>query len=471
IPVVLFFYIHGLFLGAPTVFIPQLRREANSTDVISISMESWLCKFFFSSKQNNITSAILFSSLPWSFILPVIAHKFGRKKTAIILSLVVTISTIMLYCSVTPLQILLSQIVFGILPAAHVVTSIMILTEYFSPKYRGIFMTVKSATSYWGIWTSNAVGTFFHWKNIAIISFVCCIINLSIIFWPESPYWLATKGRFEECSTAHRWLKGTGEDAEKELFNLIQSQKVYIKRQTTPDQNNISKYCKLLNTMLKSKKFYMPIWYCLLATALFHLSGKMACSLYAISIIRRITSSDSMAYNGMLILDGFTVFGMYLGSLSTKFFKRRTLLITASSIGAAFMFIISLYLYLIEYSVIEESHYLSIFLLTVYSLSVSCGPLIMCMCITGELTPLQNRSTFLGILCFFFNILMGLVIKVAPYMFQSFGLRGAFLFYGICSFILIYLLYIYLPETKDKTIIEIEGYFEDITEAKEEKEL
>ncbi|XP_045765832.1 uncharacterized protein LOC123867696 [Maniola jurtina] len=42
--VVLNFFISGLYMGATTVIVPQLRKEANSTDVVTPEMASWLCK-------------------------------------------------------------------------------------------------------------------------------------------------------------------------------------------------------------------------------------------------------------------------------------------------------------------------------------------------------------------------------------------------------------------------------------------
>lgn len=45
------FFAIGLWLGSPTVVIPQLRREANSTAVVSDEMESWLCKTKKESKK------------------------------------------------------------------------------------------------------------------------------------------------------------------------------------------------------------------------------------------------------------------------------------------------------------------------------------------------------------------------------------------------------------------------------------
>lgn len=37
-------FLYGLGVGAPTVYIPQIRKEANSTSIITDEMASWLCK-------------------------------------------------------------------------------------------------------------------------------------------------------------------------------------------------------------------------------------------------------------------------------------------------------------------------------------------------------------------------------------------------------------------------------------------
>ncbi|XP_045774309.1 uncharacterized protein LOC123873500 isoform X14 [Maniola jurtina] len=40
--VILNFLIYGLFFGATTVFVPQIRKQANSTEAISTETMSWL---------------------------------------------------------------------------------------------------------------------------------------------------------------------------------------------------------------------------------------------------------------------------------------------------------------------------------------------------------------------------------------------------------------------------------------------
>ncbi|KAH9639398.1 hypothetical protein HF086_002087 [Spodoptera exigua] len=235
----------------------------------------------------------------------------------------------------------------GMLIGSNMTLLIVVVTEYTSPRYRGIFMTVKSTIFFWGVWIANATGTFSRWKNIAIIAFICAILSLTAFFWPESPSWLALNGRFEECAEAHHWLKGYDKDSEKELENLIQSQKL---------------------------------------------------------------------------------------------------------------------------SIVTENKIVSLLLLTLFSMTISCGPMILACSVYGELTPLRYRGSSLPTLAIFSEILMASVLKVSPYIFKYFELHGAFLFYGVTASVFAFLLYKYLPESKDKTLQEIECYFieskksEDVSE-------
>ncbi|RVE40892.1 hypothetical protein evm_014458 [Chilo suppressalis] len=54
--------------GAPTVIIPQLRKEANSTETISNEMALWA------------SSVNQFCGIPWVIILITLAHYLGQTK-------------------------------------------------------------------------------------------------------------------------------------------------------------------------------------------------------------------------------------------------------------------------------------------------------------------------------------------------------------------------------------------------------
>ncbi|KAF9418574.1 hypothetical protein HW555_004622 [Spodoptera exigua] len=389
------YFVLGLCYGAPNVIIPQIRREANSTEAV--------------------TSIHGYAALPWILILPILSRRFGRKVPFVILCINTLIGYVVFYFSTSTIILLISEIMQGMLIGSNMTLLIVVVTEYTSPRYRGIFMTVKSTIFFWGVWIANATGTFSHWKNIAIIAFICSILSLTAFFWPESPSWLALNGRFEECAESHYWLKGYDKDSENELENLIQSQKEYIAR--CKKKEGSSKRFKNILETISTKAFYKPLLLSMTVMSLYNFSGKFVCSMYSIELIKKITKSESTAYTGMLILEAVTIFSMQIGCVLSN-----------------------------------------------------CGPMILACSVYGELTPLRYRSSSLPTLAIFSEILMASVLKVSPYIFKYFELHGAFLFYGVTASVFAFLLYKYLPESKDKTLQEIECYFieskksEDVSE-------
>ncbi|CAH1635708.1 unnamed protein product [Spodoptera littoralis] len=450
------YFVLGLCYGAPNVIIPQIRRDVNSTEAVSEDMASWL------------SSIHGYAALPWILILPILSRRFGRKVPFVILCINTLIGYVVFYFSTSTIILLISEIMQGMLISSNMTLLILVVTEYTSPRYRGIFMTVKSTIFFWGVWIANATGTFSHWKNIAIIAFVCATLSLTSFFWPESPSWLAMNGRFEECAESHHWLKGYDKDSEKELENLIQSQKEYIARCKKKEVS--SKRLKNIIETISTKAFYKPLLLSMTVMSLYNFSGKFVCSMYSIELIKKITKSESTAYTGMLILEAVTIFSMQIGCVLSKYLKRRTLLLSSSSIGIMFLFIISLYLYLIKLCIVSENKIVSLFLLTSFSMTISCGPMILACSVYGELTPLRYRSSSLPTLAIFSEILMASILKVSPYIFKYFELHGAFLFYGVTASVFAFLLYKYLPESKDKTLQEIECYFLESKKSEEVSE-
>ncbi|KAL0881582.1 hypothetical protein ABMA27_001413 [Loxostege sticticalis] len=440
------YIIGGLSLGTPTVAIPQLRKEANSTAAVSDAVASWM------------TSTTGYSGSICIFIIVPIGHYLGRKFTIKVIFMSTLISSSIIYFSKSAMHIIISQMILGLTTAAHTSVFLLTLTEYSSPKYRGVFLTLKSASIFWGMWVANAIGIFTHYKYIGLIGILCSSYSLIIAFIiPESPYWLAYRGRYDECAVAHRWLKGVNEDAEEELDFLVKSQKELVKN--FDSVQSLRKYMQNCLIAIKQPDIFKPLLLCFLVTALYNFLGKMVCAVYSIEMMKKLSSNQTTVYMGVLILDGFTVLGMYVGCGLSKIFKRRTLLLSTSIIGTIFLFAMSIYLYLINISVLPENDYVIVAMLVVYSLAVCCGPLILAISISAELMPMRFRSCCVLVYSIFCLIFISTTLKIAPYVFNMFGFHGAYLGFGICSAICITLVYKYLPETKDRTLHEIAEIF------------
>ncbi|XP_013196109.2 facilitated trehalose transporter Tret1 isoform X1 [Amyelois transitella] len=449
-----FAFMFGLSFGVPTVAIPQLRKEYNETSMIDIHLESWL------------SSAMLFGGIPWVFILTILVYAIGRKKTFLIISITSLIGFIIVYFGASITYIFIYQVIQGPLAVSQMTTSFLV--EYISPKYRGVFCTVQVGTMFWGIWVSNAIGTFSHWSNIILVGIICALYNvINVFLWPESPYWLSIKGRFTKCIESHRWLKGIDERSEKELADLLKINKDTTKLNATFIREHTREFFKVILL----PEVYKPSALCLLTISMYHLSGKVVYTIYSLTVIKKITGNESTAYIGMLILDGITVASLYSGSFLTLILTRRMLLLSTSLLTSLFLLSLSLYAYLIKSSLIFENVFVTITLLTLFSSVVSVGPLCINGILIGELMPLKSRSVFVFIFTLYGKCLVAIMIKVSPYLFKYLDLHGSFLFYGIAMFVCLCLTYKYLPETKDKTLIEIsenfkrtEGSFEEVKE-------
>ncbi|CAH0595540.1 unnamed protein product [Chrysodeixis includens] len=438
------YFIMGISFGAPTVFIPQIRNEANSTAAVSEETASW------------IPAILVYSGLPWAFILPILMKYIGRKYSFGFVSFSNLISFILFYFSTTVNHILISEVINGINTGSHFTVSVMIITEYASPKHRGFFLTMKSATLFWGIFLSNAVGTFFHWRNIGLVGILVSVYSLFIFFlMPESPFWLASKQRYDQSSLSHRWVLGKDKESEAALEKLINYQ-LSVHSNKKPKDFELKTFLAYYLNVVSSKQFYMPLTLSFFIQCLYVFSGKVVFAVYAIDIISKITAGSKMSpYTAMLILDGVTVFCMYVGCGIVKLFTRRKLLISTSLTGISFLLAMSLYAFLIKLSVIEENNYLALTMLIGYSISICIGPVILTQTIVGELVPIENRGLASCCIDVSLKILLGTVVKISPLIFKAAGTHGAFLFYGVSTSIFLVLLYKFLPETKDRTLQEI----------------
>ncbi|KAI5639877.1 sugar transporter domain-containing protein [Phthorimaea operculella] len=241
------FFLGGLCFGAPTVVIPQLRKEAGSDDAVSQEMASW------------ISSVYGFASVPWIIIIPLLSGRIGRKYPFLAVSIVCFTSSIYFYCSNSAEQILIAQILQSAIYGCTITISIAIVAEYASPNYRGMFLCFQPATGYWGIWIANALGTWFHWSTIPILGIICSLYNIvTTLLWCESPAWLASAGKYEECAKAHRWLRGENAESEKELASLIGSCKQNLDKHDREKKRKRNVLKELCNTITR-KQFYMPL--------------------------------------------------------------------------------------------------------------------------------------------------------------------------------------------------------------------
>jgi hypothetical protein len=77
----------------------------------------------------------------------------------------------------------------------------------------------------------------------------------------------------------------------------------------------------------------------------------------------------------------------------------------------------------------------------------------------GELLPVKIRGSFGGYIFAIFNLSLFSIAKVFPSMLHTMGSHGVFWMFGTSSLLGTLFVYLFFPETKGKTLEEIEDYF------------
>ena len=141
---------------------------------------------------------------------------------------------------------------------------------------------------------------------------------------------------------------------------------------------------------------------------------------------------------------------------------RRILLILSGTVMSLSLSTLGAYFYIIneiDPSIEESLSWLPLATLTLFMIGYSIGFATLPFLLMGELLPAKYRNS-LGGMASSFNLLHTfLVLKLFTTLETSVGYHGVFWIYAANSFIATIFVYLFLPETKGKTLTEIEKHF------------
>ncbi|KAI8547854.1 hypothetical protein RHMOL_Rhmol07G0227700 [Rhododendron molle] len=86
---------------------------------------------------------------------------------------------------------------------------------------RGGFTTVNQLMISCGLSMTYLIGTFISWRALSLIGTIPCVLQLlSLFFTPESPRWLAMVGRWSDCEAALQCLRGKNANISEEVAEI-----------------------------------------------------------------------------------------------------------------------------------------------------------------------------------------------------------------------------------------------------------
>ncbi|KAJ0171204.1 hypothetical protein K1T71_013403 [Dendrolimus kikuchii] len=433
----------GVVLSFPSCLLPAL-KSPDSPIQADLHTASWLA--------SSVGLASMVGFLISSFLM----EWLGRRISHGLVIIPGTLGWVLIYFAQDIPLLMAGRVLGGITAGATVTLGAVVIGEFTSPEHRGMFLNLKTAAVCLGNTFTHALGSHFHWRTVAIFALIPHILAFIIVCtWPESPSWLASKKHYDKSKDAFFWLRGRNEKSQREFAELIRVQKEH-----TNEDSSCTIRVKNFFKKFTRRDFLKPLLIILFGSILLEACGRHIFPAYAPQIISEITGNNTQSFYYTLALDLIITASATFSSALVKLMKRRTLLFSTGLASLLVLSGICSYLFMVSKEFIsKERSWIPLFLLVVYFVLANLGCTPIPYALLGEVFPLAHRGVGSAVSGVTLSLALMLALKVTPYLLVSTGVHGCFTVFGTVMALALLAMYFILPETKDRTLQEIENYF------------
>ena len=384
----------------------------------------------------------LFGCVVGSYIAGSLCDNLGRKKTTILSSILLTIGIVASVTSSGLITIGVYRFIGGVAIGIISVVAPMFISEISPAKIRGTLVTFNQFAITIGILLGYLAAYFLvntgadNWRWMLLTSVIPSILLFVLAFFlPDTPRWLVSKQKEEKALHVLKKI-GTETYANEEIRD--------IKSMMSGDQSKVE-----LKELLQPRIF--KILMIGIGLALFQqFSGINVVLIYAPNIFEKAGFALSDAMFQSIIIGTVNFLFTIVSQLLVDRFGRKTLLLSGT-IGAMFSMLllgIAIKLNLSGMLILIAA------LAYVISFSITLGPLLWV--VVSEIFPNRVRAQGMSIAVLFMWLASGIVSFTFPLLRKWIDISNTILLFACISFIGIFFVWKYIPETKGKSLEQIE---------------
>lgn len=459
--------IGGFLFGYDTAIISGCNTFLESHFQLSSVMLGW------------VVSSALLGTILGCVISGAITDKFGRKKALILAALLLCVSA---FGSMLPPQFLgdlnqaywitsdadtaflfliIVRVIGGIGVGITSVVAPIYISELTLPRNRGKMVSLYQLSITLGILLAflvdwivlnqagenaglivNESNGFWNWLFVeelwrgmfgTEIPIALLFLTL-LLFVPESPRWLVTKGQIDKAMETMIRIDGL-ESAKLQMAEINEMELVAS-----------GGFKELLQPFMR-----IPLLIGVLLPMFAHLSGIAAIMYFAPNIINASISSVENAFLGAVLVGVVNSAFTFVAIMNIEKFGRRKLLLIGvigafiSLTGVGVLFALGSNLVIIP------------LLFYVASFAFSFGPIVWV--IISEIFPTRIRGLAVSIGSFSLMVTGFFITLTNPILIQTIMPSGTFFLYALLTLPAIWFIWKFVPETKGKTLEEIEKYW------------
>ncbi|CAA7042664.1 unnamed protein product [Microthlaspi erraticum] len=325
------------------------------------------------------------------------------------------------------------------------------IAEIAPQNMRGGLGSVNQLSVTIGIMLAYLLGLFVPWRILAVLGVLPMTILIpGLFFIPESPRWLAKMGMTDDFETSLQVLRGFETDITVEVNEIKRSVASSSKRSST-----------VRFVDLKRRRYYFPLLVGIGLLVLQQLVGINGVLFYSSTIFESagVTSSNAATF-------GVGAIQVVATAISTWLVDKagRRLLLTISSVGMTISLVIVAAAFYLKGFVSPDSDMYSMLsilsvvgvVLMVVCFSLGMGPIPWL--IMSEILPV-NIKGLAGSIATLANWFFSWLITMTANLLLAWSSGGTFTLYALVSAFTVVFVTLWVPETKGKTLEELQALF------------
>ncbi len=401
-------------------------------------------------EEGWIVGAVLYGGAVAGIIAAVLADMFGRKKIIVVSAIMFLAGVGLSVMSNEFVTLLISRFIMGSGVGLSAVLIPLYISETAPASIRGRAVACYQLFLTGGILLAYFIGLALQssgsWKAMfGVLAIPGFVFFLGVIFLPESPRWYFMKKRVDDA----RKTLAKFNDEEKVSVLIDEMEALALEQQ---QQKDLGK-----DTSIFRKAYIIPFIIAFLIANLNQTTG-INCVLQYAPVIFQESGVHSNVLS-VLLGTGIAAINFVITIIAMSLIDKlgRKPLLTFSTAGV----VISLCL--MAFASMMSVSNLKIVVLTIgsfgfiFSFGIGCGVVVWLA--MSELLPTKIRSVGLAICLFGNSMLSSILATVFPILKVKIGYSG--LFFMLAAFTLIYFIIavFFLPETKGKSVEEVEEYW------------
>ncbi|CAG9819483.1 unnamed protein product [Phaedon cochleariae] len=424
---------YGILFAWTSPFIVKIIEDKENYDIT----ESQAAYFTVIPPLMMILTCPIFSKL---------SDVIGRKRTLLIMPVPYVLALLFTIVSNKLGVLYLSRFCVGIGDGCLYSTLPVYIGEISVPKIRGTCGNLVSVFMLLGVFVVNVIGSYLDVKNSGYICMVLPIVYFVLMmFMPESPYYYIAKGKPEKAKKSLRWLRSR-EDVD-EIYLKLSSD---LEHQLAEAGTWKDLFCIRNNRRALVASLFLRIAQQFSGTATITVYTKLVFEKSGANVSSEI---PSMAASGL----GF-VFIFVAGFCIERFGRKKMFMISLSSCSIVLL-TMAVYFYLddkVPSVDVTPAKWIPIAGTILFIVSTSFGTFNIPTLMSGELFSSSIKAKAMSVLTLTFGVFMFLANNIFHFLDVWVGFYAPFLFFGVFSIISVFLTIFLIPETKGKTLEDIQ---------------